>query len=227
MRKIHCHGYNADVDIAAAEDLWSQGGTYAFPAAAAATTVVSDSANDTSAGTGARTVRVHGLDANLQEIKEDATMNGTTPVALTSQFYRVNLVEVLTAGSGLANAGIIGVKHSSTFINAIPAGANRSRAAIFTCSAEHKRWRLPRAYATVLLDTVKTAVATIYTRKNGGLWQLRTVFTAMSTGNSSHGFDLASPLDLDAGEDVKLTVSVTADNTAIAGGFDIWAGGQD
>lgn len=98
---------NDDVDSGATETIWPLGGLYALPAAAAATTIVSSSANDTAAGTGARTVLVTGLDASRNVITETVTMNGTTPVALTAEFFRINKIEVMTAGSGLVNEGLL------------------------------------------------------------------------------------------------------------------------
>jgi hypothetical protein len=70
-------------------------------------TVSSSSANDTSAGTGARTIVVQGLDANYNEVSETVTMNGQTAVTMTNALLRVNYVYVATAGSGNSAAGDI------------------------------------------------------------------------------------------------------------------------
>jgi len=82
------YGYNPNI-INVDETIWDGGGIYAYPAAAAIMYVSSSSANDTSAGTGARTVLVSGLDANYNEVEETVTLNGQTQVATTTEFLRV------------------------------------------------------------------------------------------------------------------------------------------
>lgn len=90
------------------ETLWDESTVYAFRSTATAHTISSASANDTSAGTGARTVRVTGItDTSFTETSEIATMNGQTGVNLVNSYVSINKLEVLTAGSGGTNAGII------------------------------------------------------------------------------------------------------------------------
>jgi hypothetical protein len=78
-----------------------------FPPAALQMTVSSTSANDTSAGTGARTIVVQGLDADYNEVTEIVTLNGQTAVTMTASLLRVNYAYVATAGSGNSAAGDI------------------------------------------------------------------------------------------------------------------------
>lgn len=81
-----------------------------------ATTIeaISTSANDTAAGSGARTIIVEGLDASFNEITATITMNGTSATtATTSSFIRVNRVYVATSGTYQGNnAGDITVRVS-------------------------------------------------------------------------------------------------------------------
>lgn len=93
-----------------ATTFWAVSAAYVQLTAAAAMEAVSSSANDAAAGTGARTIRVYGIDGNYDAIIEDVTLNGTTPVALVTSLIAVNKIEVLTAGSGLVNAGTIDVR---------------------------------------------------------------------------------------------------------------------
>lgn len=89
------------------ETLWEEGGVHEFPASASIMTVSSDDANDTSAGTGARTVLIMGLDSDYNEITETVTLNGTTGVNTTLEWFRINDMRVMTAGTGKTNAGSI------------------------------------------------------------------------------------------------------------------------
>lgn len=69
--------------------------------------VSSTNANDTAAGTGARTVLITGLDENYNDVTESIILNGLTGVNTTKQFIRVFKVRVTTAGSGATAAGDI------------------------------------------------------------------------------------------------------------------------
>jgi hypothetical protein len=91
-------------------DLRPQALPYVFPVTAVNVEVVSTSANDSAGGTGARTIRIEGLDANYNVILDDITLNGLTPVAIPRPYLRVNFVTVTTAGSLQTNAGAITVR---------------------------------------------------------------------------------------------------------------------
>lgn len=105
-RAVTIFGYNPDLDQAE-ETVWPDGGTVNHPAAAAVMKVSSDNTNDTSAGTGARTIVIEGLGAGYTEISETVTLNGQTAVNTTKEFLRINNIYVATAGSGLTSAGNI------------------------------------------------------------------------------------------------------------------------
>lgn len=77
-------------------------------------TVVSTSANDAAAGTGARTVVIEYLNGSLDLSMEVLTLNGTTPVTTVATDVRwVNSVYVSTAGTSGAAAGQISITHNS------------------------------------------------------------------------------------------------------------------
>lgn len=226
-KTFHLNGYNADIDVGT-EDLHPSGGDMSFPAAAAATTVVSSDANDdgSPAGTGARTVRVIGLDSSYRLISEDATLNGTGAVTLTKEFYRVFSVEVLTAGSGLTNAGTIDVKHSATVLCRMAIGAGRSEHAAFTAPSiiDFPQCHVKHLYGSLLnAPTSGVLVFTLQTRKAGGVWQNREKFSAYATGSTAVALDV--DVVLEAGEDVRLRGTATANNSEVAGGFQILVGG--
>ena len=105
-RSVTVFGYNPDVDTSRVT-VWPYTGILPIPAAALQMKVSSSSANDTAAGTGARTVYLGGLDANHNEINEIVTMNGQTAVLTTQSFLHINEAYVATTGSGLSAAGDI------------------------------------------------------------------------------------------------------------------------
>lgn len=105
-RTVTVFGYNGDVDTSEVT-VWPLPSIIAHPAAALQMKVSSTSANDTSAGTGARTIVIQGLDANYVEISETVTLNGQTEVLTAQSFLRINYAYVATVGSTNSAAGDI------------------------------------------------------------------------------------------------------------------------
>ena len=92
-------GFNPDIDDSL-ETIWAEGGLYSYLSAASVLKISSSSTDDASAGTGARTITISGLDANYDEISESITLNGQTAVNTTQSFLRVFRLTVDTAGTG-------------------------------------------------------------------------------------------------------------------------------
>lgn len=89
-------------------------GIYQTPSTLQSLEIISSSANDTSAGSGARTVTVYGINdtnGSWTRDNETVTLNGTTLVALTKQWYRIFRIRVDTSGT-YANA--TATSHNST-----------------------------------------------------------------------------------------------------------------
>jgi hypothetical protein len=101
-----------DVTLAAIAQAAVRRTAYTEQTSNAQRSIVSASANDTAAGTGARTVRITYYTATFTgPFSETITLNGTTPVNTTAtNICYIESMEVLTAGSGLSNAGIISLK---------------------------------------------------------------------------------------------------------------------
>jgi hypothetical protein len=106
--------------------------TYNEQTANAQRSLVSSNANDTSAGTGARKVKVTYLDqTGAGPYTEIVTMSGTTPVNMTAtNVCFVERMDVDKAGSGGKNAGIITLKTGTggtgTEIGSIAVGDNET-----------------------------------------------------------------------------------------------------
>lgn len=205
-------GSNADVDTTA-EDLLAAGGSVSWPSAAAATTVVSASANDAAAGTGARTVQVGGLVAGGVLAVETVSLNGATAVECAHAYLRVlpHLCRVLTAGSGATNAGIISLKHDTTTLVTVPAGEGRANGAFFTVPA-NRRARLRQALLTGGYTTAGTLIGRVWARPSGGVWQLLDVWevTASAPGQSAREYQ--GSVLLEALTDVRLEAAGSVNN---------------
>jgi len=132
-------GYNGDIDIGT-ETIWSVGGTFARPTAARTLSVVSTDANDTSAGTGARSVVIYGVDANYDAQTVVVTMNGTTPVVTTETWLGVNRMAIYLAGSGTVNAGTITATATTdaTIQSQMPIGLGVTQQAFYFVRNNHQ-----------------------------------------------------------------------------------------
>lgn len=107
-------GYNAAVTSIAYESIWEGSNAYPWQTVADQLEVLSSSANDTSAGTGARTVELEGLDSSWNLLTETVIMNGTTAVTTTASFLRIFRARVVTAGTSLRNEGDITIRDQDT-----------------------------------------------------------------------------------------------------------------
>lgn len=128
------------------------GNTYVYPASATVMKVSSSSASDTSAGTGARTILVAGLDANYNQINEVVTLNGQTAVNTTNSYLRILYTEILSVGSGAAQAGTIYVG-TGVVTAGVPATV------YWTSEASYNNW----AFAGYTVPAGYTAYVTSYT----------------------------------------------------------------
>jgi hypothetical protein len=112
-------GYNPDVDTSE-ETIWPDGGLIPHPTVASVLKISSSNANDTSAGTGAQTVYIEGVDGNFNVVSETVELNGQTAVNTTNSYLYVNSFYVATVGSGGANAGNINAG-TGTVTSGVPA----------------------------------------------------------------------------------------------------------
>ncbi len=122
------------------EDVWFGGGSLVYPTAAESWELVSDDANDTSAGSGARTVLVTSLDDSYVEQVQIVSLDGTTPVALTGTHFRNQGFFVATAGGtnqSSLSAGEITLRVASAGATrgVIPAGNTGDFGSHFTVPA--------------------------------------------------------------------------------------------
>lgn len=216
-------GHNEDIDTASTpEDVWLRGGVYTGHSTQTETVdVFSSDAADTSAGTGARTVRIEGLQSTTAETftTEDIIMNGTTPVVSSNSWYRITMVHVLTAGSGAENAGIITVRHTTTTANIfceIEIGLNQSQLAVFTIPFNRSGF-----ITSIDLSLVRASGAagsceiTVRVRESGGVYRTRYI-TDVST-SSSVVKNFIGYITCPALSDIKVTVDTVSDNNSIVG----------
>lgn len=132
--------YGRNLNITAdtvSQIIWSGGNTYPFPTSAQTLEIVSNSANDTLAGTGAQKVIVEGLDANWIKQEIEVELNGITPAAISGTWIRVYRAYVNQVGSAYpnnVNVGTINIQVSGggDILAIIEPGIGQTLMCIFT-----------------------------------------------------------------------------------------------
>ena len=201
-QKVEIWGRNPDCDSGSLpETLWNPGGLYVWQTAAESLELVSNSAADAAAGTGARTVMVTGLDSTYAHIQETVTMDGVTPVALVNSYLRVNSTIVVTAGSDGRNAGTITLR--------VPGpGATRDSISLIGTTGlsigQTGRYTVPAGqilictFCLTLAESASTndaITSSILTRLNtvaNSPWVAITVLGGSATGTSIHNLDMSA-----------------------------------
>ena len=150
-------GFNPDID-GTEETIWTQGGNVPWPTAAFTAYIVSDSAADNGTSTtGAQTVQVEGLDADYNIKSVSVTLDGTTEVAISGTWIRINRAFVTLSGAGGTSAGTIRIQSSGGGVIYASLGiGNQTQMAVYTVPAGH----------TLYLDDVSFTAALGLQSKN-------------------------------------------------------------
>jgi len=177
--------------------LWGDNTLYTYPTSAVSVnslSIASASANDTVAGTGARKVKITGLDTNYAAVTETVSMNGQTPVKLTEEFYRINEMSVYEIGSSLYNIGDVWLG-TGTFTAGVPATkyslilneTNVSENGIFTVPASHYAMIFPPAVSFGFYDG--EATVSVLQKENRANAAFEHIFTILTNPTHPRGGD--------------------------------------
>jgi len=223
---VNKFGRNDDVDTGTLpESAWNGGGLYdGFNATVAETVdVASTDANDTAAGTGARTVIIDGLDSSWNPQTETITMNGTTAVTSVKSYIRCPRAYVATAGSGGENAGGISATQTTsgyTFF-AMPAGTNQTHICCYTIPAG-KTGHILHAISTLLRSGTTEGEVDIYIREPGGVFRSKFPMGVTQNGGQIEKNHIPFIRNIPEKSDIDFRiVSVSANSAAITAAIDI------
>lgn len=197
---------------------------YSYLDAASTLSVVSSSAQDGVAGTGALTITITGLDANFMEQSEIVTMNGVGAVVTTKAFRRAFRAYVSTCGTSRTNVGNINITSSvgSVQMIYIPAGDGQTLMTLWTVPLDKV------AYLTQLTasnDSGKGARFALYTRLNDGAtlypWQIK--YRGYILGGT-YVIPLSIPFKIPAKTDIEIRFLTPSSAGVTSGGatFELW-----
>ena len=199
------------------QSVWATTGAYVFPAAATVMKISSASASDTSAGTGAQTVRIVGLDANYNVISEIVSLNGQTSVNTVNSYLRINDFYVTTCGSGNTAAGIIyagtGVVTAgvpATIYSLMPAAYNAQTQAIYTVPAGYTAYVSSYTFSSNNGTANTTCSGFLYVYLYGNAFP---TIEASARFNGGNTFDRHFDYPLAFPEKTDLDMHVTSSNS--------------
>lgn len=183
---INKFGRNISVAATSTETIYDWSNLYTFPTTADITHIYGN-IGDT------QVIEVQGLDTNYDLVTQNATLNGTTLVALGTALRRVFRMRVIssTAPSGdvlITNAG------SSVAYGAIASGSNQTQMAIYTVPAGYTAY-MTNYYGSVNKEASKDpeGVFKLWVRDNANVYvpQIKHTLGVDADGTTSftHGFE--------------------------------------
>jgi hypothetical protein len=204
---VHVLGYNPDP-----ETVWSYGGVYPWATLSNANTlhVVSSNTGDTA------NITIIGLNSNFEEITETITLNGTSSVATSNSFIRINNCYYNNHTPNIGDILVKFANSSGTVVDEIRAGYGQNTTGIFTIP-DGKIVYLYIGDCSTNLNKECTLVFKI--RMYGRSFRVQHI-VELSNGSYSYKFPFPSPLPPKT--DVEVYVINTLDNnTRVACNFDI------
>lgn len=221
-RNVTIFGFNPDVDTTQVT-VWPLPTQVPFPSAALQMTVSSTSANDTSAGTGARTIVVQGLDANYNEITETVTLNGQTAVTMAASFFRVNYAYVATAGSGGGAAGdiyigtgVVTAGVPATVYDIIKFDYNNTTTGSYTIPAGYKGYLSQGLFSAGQTTGSSPVQGRLLTNGPDGIHHTAAV-TTVNNGVANYVFEY--PLEIPEKTTIEATAIGTNNNNSVSSMF--------
>lgn len=216
-------GENPDVD--AAEDLWSQGGTYTFSSTANIDSVSSSDNGDT------QDITILGLNVNFEFVEQTITLTGQATKALDTDLIRVfrsfnanssnfaGDVYIYINGATVA----AGVPQTATDIRAfIAAGDNQTLMAIYTVPAGQTGYLFNYGTSLSKLSPATALTCSIRIRPFESVFLVKDRGAAATTGATNYKREFKVPLVLPEKTDIKIIIdTVSQANTGVSGSFDI------
>lgn len=223
QQTINKFGRNPDVDAAAAEDIWDGGAVWVAPTTNRIHNIVSDDANDTSAGSGCRGITVQGLSSGVLT-EENITMAGATPVATTNSY---EIIHRMFATAGLGSGSNVGTITATAVTDAtvtaqINPTNNQTLMAIYKIPDTYTGYML-NYYASANKGTGATVTVNslLLAEEEDGPLRVKHVLGLVVAGTSYLNHKFSVPRSFNAGSTVRIRADTSANDTDVSAGFDL------
>lgn len=189
------------------ETVWELGGTYSYPASAAAQTVTSSAAG-TDAGA---EITITGLDTDYKPLVETVILNASGVAVTTGEFLRINESRV-TNGQTLTGNVTVGV--GAAVYSYISAEFGKSLSSVYTVPAGYKAYILS---GKITIAKQKEVLAKLMVRPLGGIFTAEGI---VGTSGAPYHKDWIIPIALEPRTDIEVRAKAGA-TTEITTGFEI------
>ena len=213
---VHKFGHNLDVDTTTdPETVWSAGGLYTFDTNASPLRIVSNDINDRQGDTGARKIKIQGLDANYGLIEDEVFLNGQNTVVSNKNFLRVNRAFVTEAGSSELNEGVITINNGGNTLTLaqIPEKHGQTQMAIYTIPRNYKAY-LTSFSASMSKATPSTAIVLEMIFRKDGVKRVKQNISIDTTGSTSFVKEFKMPLPIEEKTDVYVNAKEVSQNNS-------------
>lgn len=219
-KSIYKFGYNEEVGTNE-EDIWDEGGTYAYASSAETIGLTSSNAGDTGI-----VITVQGLDSNYDEISEDVTLDGTNPqttkVDTSNQFLRVNRMKVngstTPSGNIFAGTGTLTTGKPANVRARITAGENQTLMAIWCVPRNHTGYLVHAGITSATNTADKFAEARLKIRDVGEVFRTQSVYTLQ---NSLLEMDYSIGIQIAEKSDIKVCALASTGTCTVSANFSI------
>ena len=203
------YGVNEDLDTGVRETVWTVGGDETYPTANSIDIVVSTDAGDTQD----IVIEGHTLSgSDLTFVTQTATLNGITPVNLTTPLYRANR---MYNNDNTDFAGTITVEDNGTSVNlSCLAGEINQSLKCATSLSSTDYWIVTALDVSVERTNAAAVDFELQVREFGKVWRTRYFISS----NSSAGgmlYQLEPCIVIPANSDVRMVATSAVNNTGV------------
>ncbi len=230
---INKFGRTEIIASSAIADIWDNGNTgetliWIAPTAARTHTIASTDANDTSGGTGARTVKIYGLTSwSTAEVNETVTMNTSSPPVTSNSYVIIHRMHVVTKGGTNVNIGVITATAADdgTVTAQINAGKGQTQMVIYGIPSTQTLY-LGRLYGNINKSAGTTGPAdlTLLVNPEPNVertnFLVRHTFGLITTGTSALSIPFAYSKVIAGPALIKVQAVSGANSLDISAGFD-------
>lgn len=203
------------------EDIWETGGTLTLFSDDSTITIVSSSTDDDTSGTGALTIQIFGVDSSYARKSETISLGGTDAVTLVNTYRAIYRAVVLTAGSGLTNAGALTITSPAVTMLTVVAGDAQSQKALFVVAAGETAFIYSWGIDNLTASADLIARLLVY-NESGTVWNEIDQLRSIRDGTSQPFRDMSLfPYKISGGALIKITVITDQDNADVAGHFTV------
>lgn len=195
--------------------IWPNADQYPWDVTPGILSIESDSASDTLAGAGARSILASGLDANLEPLSEVVELNGVTPALSVGTFSRLHGMAVIESGANARNAGTINATISGSVVSTILPSISKQNQTTWTVPATWINGAILGQISLFVSERQTTAVEfSLKTRPHGSsTWTQAPAFSVHNHSPLIVGTE--GPEVFESGMDLEIVATSSTRNNAL------------